>query len=162
MNLCSNFKPMIFNFFSAILQTRSQHIHRTFSWQDSPKCLFIGVGAVPCHRLSCAWHVWAGTCRALACWGRHCIRRSCLLRDTNKDKITTIDFFLREILQGNFGWQDIYLEEERMFQSFCKWGHTLILLKLCLSYGEHTDYDGFTFLWRNATNGLQVAVFNNH
>ena len=26
----------------------------------------------------------------------------------------------REILQGNFGWQDIYLEEERMFQSFCK------------------------------------------
>ena len=68
----------------------------------------------------------------------------------------------REILQGNFGWQDIYLEEERMFQSFCKWGHTLILLKLCLSYGEHTDYDGFTFLWRNATNGLQVAVFNNH
>ena len=25
-------------------------------------------------------------------------------------------------------------------------------------YGEHTDYDGFTFLWRNQTNGLQALV----
>ena len=148
---------MILNFFSAILQTRSQHIHRPFSWQDSPKCLFIGIGALPCHRLSCAWHVWAGTIRALACWGTHFIGGSGKQIRTRLQQIV-----YREILQGNFGWQDIYLEEERMFQSFCKWCHTLILLKLCLSYGEHTDYDGFTFLWRNATNGLQVAVFNNH
>jgi len=27
-----------------------------------------------------------------------------------------------------------------------------------LLYGEHTDYDGFTFLWRNATNGLQALL----
>jgi len=27
-----------------------------------------------------------------------------------------------------------------------------------LLYGEHTDYDGFTFLWRNATNGLQALI----
>lgn len=25
-------------------------------------------------------------------------------------------------------------------------------------YGEHTDYDGFTFLWRNQTNGLQALI----
>ena len=25
----------------------------------------------------------------------------------------------------------------------------------CLRYGEHTDYTGFTFLWRNGDNGLQ-------
>jgi isopenicillin N synthase-like dioxygenase len=25
-----------------------------------------------------------------------------------------------------------------------------------LLYGEHTDYDGFTFLWRSQTNGLQA------
>jgi len=25
-------------------------------------------------------------------------------------------------------------------------------------YGEHTDYDGFTFLWRNRTNGLQAMI----
>ena len=25
----------------------------------------------------------------------------------------------------------------------------------CLRYGEHTDYTGFTFLWRNGENGLQ-------
>ena len=25
-------------------------------------------------------------------------------------------------------------------------------------YGEHTDYDGLTFLWRNQTNGLQAQV----
>ena len=25
-------------------------------------------------------------------------------------------------------------------------------------YGEHTDYSGFTFLWRNKTNGLQAKV----
>jgi len=25
-------------------------------------------------------------------------------------------------------------------------------------YGEHTDYDGLTFLWRNQTNGLQALI----
>ena len=25
-------------------------------------------------------------------------------------------------------------------------------------YGEHTDYDGFTFLWRNKSNGLQALI----
>eukprot|EP00658_Telonema_sp_P-2_P009486 TRINITY_DN13547_c0_g2_i1.p1 TRINITY_DN13547_c0_g2~~TRINITY_DN13547_c0_g2_i1.p1 ORF type:complete len:400 (-),score=64.17 TRINITY_DN13547_c0_g2_i1:106-1305(-) len=25
-------------------------------------------------------------------------------------------------------------------------------------YGEHTDYDGFTFLWRSASNGLEAEV----
>ena len=27
-----------------------------------------------------------------------------------------------------------------------------------LLYGEHTDYDGLTFLWRNRSNGLQVQI----
>ena len=27
-----------------------------------------------------------------------------------------------------------------------------------LLYGEHTDYDGLTFLWRNRTNGLQAKL----
>ena len=27
-----------------------------------------------------------------------------------------------------------------------------------LLYGEHTDYDGLTFLWRNSDNGLQARV----
>merc|ERR1711936_1547965 len=27
-------------------------------------------------------------------------------------------------------------------------------------YGEHTDYDGFTFLWRNQTNGLEALINN--
>ena len=27
-----------------------------------------------------------------------------------------------------------------------------------LLYGEHTDYDGLTFLWRNNNNGLQARV----
>ena len=26
-----------------------------------------------------------------------------------------------------------------------------------LLYGEHTDYDGLTLLWRNSNNGLQVT-----
>ena len=27
-----------------------------------------------------------------------------------------------------------------------------------LLYGEHTDYDGFTFLWRSRTNGLEALL----
>ena len=54
-------------------------------------------------------------------------------------------FFL-EFYSGRGGTRDLraahYLLEEN-----CEEG--------CLRYGEHTDYTGFTFLWRNADNGLQ-------
>lgn len=34
--------------------------------------------------------------------------------------------------------------------------------KDALRYGEHTDYQGFTFLWRNQSNGLQCASNLRH
>ena len=30
-----------------------------------------------------------------------------------------------------------------------------------LLYGEHTDYDGLTFLWRNRDNGLQARLLHS-
>ena len=129
-----------------------------FSWQDSPKCLFIGIGALPCHCLSCAWHVWAGTIRALACWGTHCIGGSGKQRRTRLQQL----FFFQGDTAGQLRLARYLPRGGADVPELLYVMSHLILLKLCLSYGEHTDYDGFTFLWRNATNGLQVAVFNNH
>jgi len=65
----------------------------------------------------------------------------------------------------------LHMEESELGRKWLEAGRAACQLRLArytpggnhyqkgeLLYGEHTDYDGFTFLWRNQTNGLQALV----
>ena len=92
--------------------------------------------------------------------GGDALRDACrALRDTLEGQVLLPCLSLASVALG--------MEEEELATRWLEEGATADQLRLAryrpegqggLLYGEHTDYDGFTFLWRNRTNGLQARL----
>ena len=92
--------------------------------------------------------------------GGDTLRDACrLLRDALESQVLLPCLSLASAALG--------MGEEELAARWLKEGATADQLRLAryqpsgqggLLYGEHTDYDGFTFLWRSRTNGLQARL----